>query len=259
VVVARGERDPVQQQAAARRTARSPARGGTQVAERQAQQRLQLIGPRQHHRPGPGQDQPRRLDTRQRLADPARGRPRSRPVPAAPGTQRPAPLRYRQRACSASCSAAPGSRRSSASPASARRCSMAKRAGRIPAAAPPHQRHRPFGGVSQVAGLEPGSRPHAPRTYTSLTASEPGCLLIEAGSRRSGRRRPEPRFRLRSVSGNLSGRYTFRRGLSSLGRAGVGVCPVPFSGAWRRAGRCSRGPARRVPAEATGCRAGSLR
>jgi hypothetical protein len=80
-------------------------------------------------------------------------RPRSRPVPAAPGTQRPAAPSDIDSACSASCSAAPGSGPSSASPASARRCSMAKSAGRIPAAAPPHQRHR------RRRRRQPASRP----------------------------------------------------------------------------------------------------
>ena len=74
-----------------RRAAGSPlasSAGGVQVAERQAQQRLQLIGPGQQHRPGPGPGPagpPRRWPARR---GPARGRPRSRPGPAAPGTQR---------------------------------------------------------------------------------------------------------------------------------------------------------------------------
>ena len=48
--------------------------GELQVAERQAQQRLELIGPRQQHRAGPGEDQAGRLDGRERVADlPAAG------------------------------------------------------------------------------------------------------------------------------------------------------------------------------------------
>jgi len=42
--------------------------GGVQIAERQAQQRLQLISLGQQHRSGPGQDLPRGLDTGQCVA-----------------------------------------------------------------------------------------------------------------------------------------------------------------------------------------------
>ena len=134
------------------RAARSPAQGGTQVAERQAQQRLQLIGPRQQHRPGPGQDQPRRLDRRLRLADLPAGGPDPGPFQQRQETQRPPPplistaparrvgRRHRARAAPARGQPARGGAR------------WRKSAGRIPAA-PPHQRHR------RHRRRQPGSRP----------------------------------------------------------------------------------------------------
>ena len=80
-VVAAGKGDPGQQQAAAGGV--QPSRqfsGAAQVAERQAQQRLQLIGLPQHRRLGPGQDRPRRLDGCQRLSDMPPGGPDPGPV-----------------------------------------------------------------------------------------------------------------------------------------------------------------------------------
>ena len=123
VVVAGGERDPGQQQAAAGGGQPAGQLGrGAQVAERQAQQRLQLIGPRQQHRPGPGQDRARRLDGGQRVADLPAGGPDPGPVQQRQELEERAAARSEiDSACSASCSAVSRSRRSSARPASARR------------------------------------------------------------------------------------------------------------------------------------------
>ena len=84
VVIVGGKRDPGQEQATAGggQPVRQPG-GRAQVAERQPQQRLHLIGPRQQHRRGPGQDEARRLDAGQRLADLPAGRPDPRPGRAA--------------------------------------------------------------------------------------------------------------------------------------------------------------------------------
>ena len=99
LVITGGQCDPGQQQVAAGGGQPAGQLGrGAQVAERQAQQRLLLIGLGQQRRAGPGQDQPRRLDRGQRLADLPAGGPDPGPVQQRQELEEgPSPLRYRQR------------------------------------------------------------------------------------------------------------------------------------------------------------------
>ena len=160
MVIARGERDPGQQQAAA--GGGQPAgqlNGGAQVAERQAQQRLQLIGPRQQHRPGPGQDQPRRLDRGQRIADLPAGGPDPGPVEQRQELEGgPPPLRYRERLLGellGGVEVAPLQREAG------QRAQVIHGEKMLAESQPPRIRisgSGGIGGLSQVAGLEPCQR-----------------------------------------------------------------------------------------------------
>ena len=244
-----------------RRVAGSPLASsrGTQVAERQAQRRLQLIGPRQQHRPGPGQDQPRRLDRRLRLADlPAAGPDLARSS-SARNSKTGRPLRYRQRLPGellGGTGLAPLQREAS------QRAQVLDGEKVLAESRPPRLRISGtggIGGVSPVAGLEPGQRPRTAQMHqldsirAGLLADQDVPPTIEGGVVRSraspdiGQRKPNRPAHVQAP-GCLSPR-----------RAGAGGCPVPFSGARRLAERRRHGPARRAPAEATGCRAGSLR
>ena len=80
-MIAGGERDPGHQQAAAGGGKPACQSGGrAQVAERQAQQCLELVGSREQHGFRPGQDEARRVDRCQCLVDLPAGSPDPGPV-----------------------------------------------------------------------------------------------------------------------------------------------------------------------------------
>ena len=185
VVIAGGERDPGQQQTAA--GGGEPAGqlcGGAQVAERQAQQRLKLIGARQQRGAGLGHDQARGLRGRQRVADLPAGRPDPGPVEQREELEEgPPPLGDRQRSLSELLG---GVEVSLLQRQAGQRAQVVHGEEMLVESEPPGVRlggPGGVGGVGEVAGLKRRQRPRTGHEH------QPG-RLAERGHRQGRRRLP---------------------------------------------------------------------